>query len=717
MGKRSAEKQLTQLNQYDEENEGDSQGKSFQRATGDALAGRVIRKPKSRLRPQPTTSEPAPTPAFSGFGGFDSRPPATATNSNGEESAEEEPAAKGVFKGFTFGQSANNKGSSPAFVFGSGTTSSSTAAAKPPMFGADKFGTSASQKPSSMATGGFNFGLQDGTGFGAFKKPAGPTAGSFGSIKASSSAADTPASNPFSPAKAGESAPKDSTAPDSTNKSSGFSMPAFKPPTAAPTATNATTTKATGFSMPAFKPPTTLTTTASKDPADKPKPVFSMPAFKPPTFSSLGGGGGGGGGGDSSGKIDSSTAAFQPGLAQSNSGTDKLVPPGRRASVERENLFRNVRGLNASLQKKINDALQINAFVDLTPLLSQYCDHWKKISGERQSTPTKISDALSTASPRHIPLPTGSAPWGSSAANFVDVNKKADHPPQFAFSKFTDTTSGSGGGDQTDSLSRSSQPTTLTERTSKPFSSGFTSPAFVAGSSASVATSKPTFSFSFDKNKQDQTETSNSTVDQIKKPFSFSFSSSASTAGSSNGQGGTATQKPSFNFGFGNSTDSQVDNSNDAGPKSADTNGNDMSDVEEGGEAEEEGTREDVPKSPTTAGEEGETTVHQARVKLYQWDKGKGQYKDMGVGILKLNTSTKDDGSMRARLLCRQTKTEKITLNQSMFKEMLVEYKDDKVVGWLGLVDGIPTRFMTRQKLPSDAKALKQAIDKVLGEL
>ncbi|PIA16933.1 hypothetical protein COEREDRAFT_80970 [Coemansia reversa NRRL 1564] len=722
MGKRSAERQLTQLNQFDEENEGESQGKSFQRATEDALAGRVIRKPKSRLRAQPASFEPASTPAFAGFGGFGSRPTATtaATNSNSEESATEESAEKTVFKGFSFGQSANSKGSSPAFVFGSSAVSSATAT-KPPIFGtsaADKSGANTSQKPSAMAGSGFKFGSQGGTGFGSFGKSTGVAAGAFGFKAASSSAADASSNNALAPAKAAESASKDTTVSASTVKPSGFSMPSFKPPTAAAAATTAamdvSASKASGFSMSAFKPPIASTTTATEKPVSKPMPGFSMPAFKPPTASSSFGGGGDGA---SSGKFDAPTAAFQSGLTQFSSDTDKAMLKEGKASEEKEQLFRNIRGLNASLQKKINDALQINAFVDLRPLLLQYSDHWNNISGKKTLTTSDESKKLSTASPRNIPAPTGTGPWGSSADTLAGDDGKSTHLPPFGFSKPAANTSE---GSHSDSPARGSQNiTTDSDKSAKPFSFGFKPSASASNSSASTTIQKPAFSFGFGKDAQSQTGTGSANTEQTKKPFSFSFGSAAATTGSnSSSQTGITGQKPSFTFGFGNNTSNQTDNNNDAGPKSADTNGNDMSDGEEGEGAEEDGTREDTPKPPTTAGEEGETTVHQARVKLYQWDKEREQYKDMGVGILKLNTSTKDDGGMRARLLCRQVKSEKITLNQSLFKEMLVEYKDnDKVVGWLGLVDGIPTRYVTRQKLPSDAKALKQAIDKVLEEL
>ncbi|KAJ2616779.1 hypothetical protein H4S08_000615 [Coemansia sp. RSA 1365] len=720
MGKRSAEKQLTQLNQFDEENEGESQGKSFQRATEDALAGRVIRKPKSRLRAQPASSEPTSTPAFAGFGGFGSRPTATtaATNSNSEESATEESAEKSVFKGFSFGQSANSKDSSPAFVFGSSATPSATAS-KPSIFGtsaADKSGASTSLKPSAMAGSGFKFGSQGGTGLGSFGKSTGVAAGAFGFKATSSSAADTSSDNALGVTKAASTS-KDTIPSASTVKPSGFSMPAFKPPTSAATTTAAmdvSASKASGFSMSAFKPPIATTTTATEKPAAKPMSEFSMPAFKPPTSSPSPGDGGDGA---SSGKFDTPTAIIQSVLTQYSRGTNKESLKGIKASEKREQLLRNIRGLNASLQKKMNDALQINPFVDLRPLLLQYRDHWINISGIKTSTTPNTSRRLSITSPRNIPPPTGSGPWGIPVHTRAEDDKKSSHLSPFGLSKPAATPSD---GSQSGSPARALQSTTTaSDKPAKPFSFGFKPTAPADNSSASTTAQKPAFSFGFGKDAQSQTGTGSANAEQTKKPFSFSFgSAAATTGGNSSSQTGIAGQKPSFTFGFGNNTSNHTDNSNDAGPKSAETNGNGMSDGEEGEGAEEDGAREDTPKPPTTAGEEGEATVHQARVKLYQWDKEREQYKDMGVGILKLNTSTKDDGGMRARLLCRQVKSEKITLNQSLFKEMLVEYKDnDKVVGWLGLVDGVPTRYVTRQKLPSDAKALKQAIDEVLEKL
>jgi hypothetical protein len=71
-------------------------------------------------------------------------------------------------------------------------------------------------------------------------------------------------------------------------------------------------------------------------------------------------------------------------------------------------------------------------------------------------------------------------------------------------------------------------------------------------------------------------------------------------------------------------------------------------------------------EKPTT-GEETETTLAEARVCLYEFEKSNG-WKERGVGIIKINTD-----QSKYRLLMRTETTLKLILNASIYPEMQVQ--------------------------------------------
>ncbi|KAJ2893488.1 hypothetical protein GGI21_005420, partial [Coemansia aciculifera] len=343
MGKRVADKQLTQLNQFEEGvddngSDHDSGALGFRRADESTLAQRVIKKPKSRLRATPAAAAADPPPAssaFSGFSGFGSSAaaaPAASVSDTGSESS-----SKGAFKGFSFGQPA-----------------ASTTAAKP--------------AASAAASGAFgSFGATGGSAFkmGAFGAPAAaaPTA--------TTNPKDTPSTFNFA-----------------SKTSGGFSFGSKPQPPAAEVK----------------KPAEPVDSEMAVD--EKPAPAFSMTSFQPPTAvaSSTTG--------SSMFGTQSAMPTFASGFVPPNTAaaTTTTAASSSSAGSNDDEFFKSIRGLNVSLQKRISDALDANAFVDLTPLLEQYRIHWAKINGV-EATPQAPSfdNSRLGAAPQPEPQPESKA--------------------------------------------------------------------------------------------------------------------------------------------------------------------------------------------------------------------------------------------------------------------------------------------------------------------
>ncbi|KAJ2390412.1 hypothetical protein GGI23_005627, partial [Coemansia sp. RSA 2559] len=205
-------------------------------------------------------------------------------------------------------------------------------------------------------------------------------------------------------------------------------------------------------------------------------------------------------------------------------------------------------------------------------------------------------------------------------------------------------------------------------------------------------------------------------------PFSFGFLQQAGSPTRPADASVAPGPKPVFTFGFGNTNSAvgkehEANSSNSAGMQGGNNNNND-DDAEKQEEEEEE--EPSSAKKPSTAGEEGEETEHQVRAKVYVWDGTESKYKDMGVGQLKVNTweTSGLQANRRARVLCRQEGSSKVTLNASLFKEMIVEYtQGKKELGFLVIVNGKPTRYLIRTSSSDTTAALHECIERVKSSL
>ncbi|KAJ2482961.1 hypothetical protein EV174_003067 [Coemansia sp. RSA 2320] len=597
MGKRVADKQLTQLNQFEEETDASSSDQAqnssagFHKADPSALAQRVIKVPKSRLRgtaananvsasaSASAASPPTNTAAFSSFSGFGSTPANTSDTAS-------ESSSKGAFKGFSFGQTPTPAAASAAGSESKPAPSAVTATATAGAF--TSTGAFASTGAFGSA-GAFKLGAFGGSSAASDDKSAAKPAFNFGS-KASSTFSF--AAKPV----AAEKSDAETSAVES--KPAPFAMPSFKPPTTTTTAmTAAVEPKPAAFGMQPFKPPTTT-------------PSFSASTFAPvaPT--------------NGNPKDTKSVPVSTPATATATATADKD-----------EEFYKNIRGLNVSLQTRIANALDSNAFVDLTPLLEQYRDHWSKLT-----TPATAELPTSTFDNSRL---------GSAASKTTATPAAAPvqpQPPAFNFGATSASSSSS-----------------LT----KPAASGFA--------------------------------------------FNFGKPQASSTAPADSGAD-AAEKKPVFSFGFGGQKPQQQPASAVASADHDEASAN---------EDEDDNPEEEDKREPTTAGEEGETVEHQLRAKLYQWDKAQNKYKDLGAGILKINSRIADDGAKRARFICRQDGSNRITLNTSIFKNLTIEATDGKKrdLGMLVIVDGAPTRFLVRTKDANVCQDLFNAIERIKGQI
>ncbi|KAJ1725970.1 hypothetical protein LPJ61_005514, partial [Coemansia biformis] len=424
------------------------------------------------------------------------------------------------------------------------------------------------------------------------------------------------------------------------------------------------TKPASGFSIPSFKPPAGdqaapafgQQPTGAFGGGAKAAAGFSMPSFKPPT------------GGQA---VSSAFGGAKP-ASGFNSG---FVPPAPAASAPMETddaseeFYRSIRGLNVSLQSKIGDALKENAFVDLSPLLQQYRVHWDRIVGSRP--PPVAEKPPATAAEPKAPAPAA-----------VDVEKPAANNSTASKPLFAPTMP------PTKPLFPSITASTMNTAPKPAFGAAAQpKPAFGA-----AAAPKPAgFTFGFGKP---------ASTEESAKPFSFGLGKTAEAASAA------PQQKPAFSFGFKPAEQQQQQHTDGDG----DAGGDAASDADEAAAA-------PAVRSPTKKGEESESTVHQARVKLFRWDKDDRKYRDLGICNLRINT-WEADGAPRARIVCRQETTEKITLNASIFAKMTVEYKPgEKCVGILVFMDGQTVQFRPRLKSAELARDLKAALDSAIASL
>ncbi|KAJ1982508.1 hypothetical protein H4R34_001686 [Dimargaris verticillata] len=212
MVKRSAEMQLTKLNQFEDDNDDAvvDDGSGFRKASDTSLAQRKIKKPSSRLAKNGgKVSAPQPAP-FAGFGGF-------GANNTAQPSAPT--AGVNSFSGFSFG------------------SATSTTSFSAPSFGAPRKPSPAAE--SSMATEGRSASTET------------PTTASLGSIPPPKTF------QPFQPPNASTIAASGSQTSAMFNKPAATTFQPFKPPTT--TVTTAAPTLSTQSSTMSIDEPSELT--------------------------------------------------------------------------------------------------------------------------------------------------------------------------------------------------------------------------------------------------------------------------------------------------------------------------------------------------------------------------------------------------------------------------------------------------------------------------
>ncbi|KAJ1718269.1 hypothetical protein LPJ53_006598, partial [Coemansia erecta] len=341
-----------------------------------------------------------------------------------------------------------------------------------------------------------------------------------------------------------------------------------------------------------------------------------------------------------------------------------------------------------------------------------YSTHWQKVAKEKQesddmqvdnpvvspvpkaTTPTAITFGSTTPAAKPIVAEAPKEPPRSSLFASLEKPTENKEAPKFTFGSTSSTSN--------NNASAGAQNNAASNKDASPkfsFGSGLNKE---SGGSASG------FSFSFGKKSGEET----SKDSDKPKAFQFGFSKPAESTAATGATTGFGAGS-GFSFGFGNSTSltQKTDSAATAVEAKNDSDAEDDDNKSQGGD--EEGAK----REPTNAGEEGETTEHAVRSKLYMWDSENKQYKDLGIGNFRINTWDGESGR-RARVLCRQDGTEKITLNAAMFKEMKVEHtQGKKEVGMLVFNDGKPTNFLVRVKNAELARGLYDALEKVRTEL
>ena len=103
-------------------------------------------------------------------------------------------------------------------------------------------------------------------------------------------------------------------------------------------------------------------------------------------------------------------------------------------------------------------------------------------------------------------------------------------------------------------------------------------------------------------------------------------------------------------------------------------------------------------------GEEGETTSHEVRAKIWRLDGG--QWQDMGVCILRIKTSKE---TSKSRVLARNAVNGNVVLNFALYEGLRVTC-EKSVLLFLGFVDAKPCNLRCKVKTNEAAESLKEAL-------
>ncbi|ORX89849.1 hypothetical protein K493DRAFT_357604 [Basidiobolus meristosporus CBS 931.73] len=676
MSKRGADKQLTQLNQHEEEEDVD-QMSGFRQASADKLAARKIKKPVSRRSKAgsaaSTPSAPSPFSGFS-FGGTPGSVPAP-------EVTEEKPKPS-PFAAFTFGtpsastedKESEKKGSSftassASFTFGAAPKSDSaedSGAKEAPKSTGFTFGAANTSETKPDASIGFTFGGSSPSFTFGSKKDTDSTStlGNSDNNKAKTDVASSTASK--APATFTFGAPQSTKLNvESQESKSEDKKDLFK--------------HVRGLNV-------SFMNHVKKQIEINPFVDFSA-AFE---------------------EYKTHHASIQKKFKESAKDAPKPSVPALDKSVK----------LDAAEEKKEEAAKPLFTFG--APPAENKSDSQPKPSFSF-GAPAKDSESAESVKPSF----TFGAP---------STEKKSDEPakPSFTFgapssSKPEEKQKPTFGFGSTSSDSKTEEkstpaftfggmtPNTKSDEPSKPsFSFGGSSvdssstPKFSFGASTTTTPEKPSTGFTFgatqaseSPKKSTETATTPTSTERKKTSISFGSALATSTTPSASSPLNTSSTTPfGAGFTFGTSTSPKP-------TTEATTQSEEKQDDGEEAEEAEEPSNPDLVK--TGAGEEDETTIHEIRCKLYCWNKEKKSYADLGIGIFKMNENTTNH---KKRFLVRTEGSGKVTLNVAVFPEMKIDYvQNKKDVSIIAVGEGNkPQKYLVRVKTPEQAAQLYKKI-------
>jgi len=284
-----------------------------------------------------------------------------------------------------------------------------------------------------------------------------------------------------------------------------------------------------------------------------------------------------------------------------------------------------------------------------------------------------------------------STPNSETTQNGESVKKDETPPPPISSSTFGTPTFGT--------TSTFGKPTFGSNTPPFSFGTSSTFPSiFSFGSNASTTNTTSTTSPSPETTLSPTTE----------KPFAFGFSSTSFSFGPFGGD----FKFPSFTqFSSFNTID--ADKTREATTNASTSWSTDFSVTETGDSSPQSNVKLSKLEKPTT-GEEGETTLSEARVRLFEFEKS--NWKERGLGTIKINTD-----QTKYRLLMRTDTTLKVILNAGIYNDMTSEEQSEKQLRFACVnsivseetpnpkISNFIIKFQTKQAFEDFFKALQSA--------
>ncbi|KAG5518525.1 hypothetical protein PMAC_002921 [Pneumocystis sp. 'macacae'] len=126
-----------------------------------------------------------------------------------------------------------------------------------------------------------------------------------------------------------------------------------------------------------------------------------------------------------------------------------------------------------------------------------------------------------------------------------------------------------------------------------------------------------------------------------------------------------------------------------------------------------------ISEQEVKTGEEHEETIYSTRARLYVMDSDIKDWKERGIGMLRVNIEQTKGVITRSRLVMRTDAVYKVILNVPLFKEMMIEGGNSNTFGSMGLdkflkiivmENGKPTQFAIKVKDEIIAQQLRKYI-------